>query len=801
MTDWALVYDKFDPEQEGLREALCTLGNGFFATRGAVPEAEADGIHYPGTYIAGGYNRLKTEIAGREIENEDLVNFPNWLPLTFRIDDGKWFNLQAFEILSYRQKLDIREGTLLRTVVFRDEGGRKTHLVQRRLVHMAKPHLAALETTLVAENWSGSLEVKTALDGRVLNAGVERYKGLKNKHLRTLERGTIGEEQLFLKVETNQSEFRVAEAVRTRVFLDSQIVRPKRQVIEEPEFIGQQFSLEMKEGASVRIEKVLALYTSRDKAISECGLEARKSVAEAGSFEELVVDHRLAWKQLWDRFEIQFDGTSQAGRDPGMIIHLHLFHLLQTISMNTVNMDLDVGVPPRGWHGEAYRGHILWDELFVFPLLNLRIPEISRALLMYRYRRLGEARKAARKAGYQGAMFPWQSGSDGREETQEIHLNPKSGRWIPDRSQRQRHVNAAIVYNIHHYFQVTCDMHFLAFYGAEMVIEIARFWASRASYNADLDRFEILGVMGPDEFHDGYPNGSGGLNNNAYTNILATWVLDCALNVCKILPEDRARELFEILDLRPEEMNRWKEIASKVRIPFHDNGIISQFEGYHRLEEFDWGRYRKKYGNIQRLDRILEAEGDTPNRYKASKQADVLMLFYLFSSEELGRLFQQLGYPFEYETIPKNINYYIQRTSHGSTLSRVVHSWVLARSDRERSWKLFSEALQSDVMDIQRGTTPEGIHLGAMAGTVDLIQRGYTGVETRNHVLWFNPSLPAELSRLHLHLRYCGHWLGIEVTQKLLKIKAFASKASPIQIGHAGRVYELRENETREFDL
>ncbi len=801
MTEWALVYDRFDPEQEGLREALCTLGNGFFATRGAAPEAEADAIHYPGTYIAGGYNRLKTEIAGREIENEDLVNFPNWLPLTFRIDKGKWFNLQAFEILSYRQKLDIREGTLLRTVVFRDEGGRKTRLVQRRLVHMAKPHLAALETTLVAENWSGSLEVKTALDGRVLNAGVQRYNGLKNKHLQTLEQGTTGEEQLFLKVRTNQSEIGVAEALRTRVFLDSQIVRPKRKIIEEPEFIGQQFSLEMKEGAAVRIEKVLALYTSRDKAISECGLEARKDAAEAGSFEELVVDHRLAWKQLWDRFEIQFDGVSQADRDPGMIIHLHLFHLLQTISMNTVNMDLDVGVPPRGWHGEAYRGHILWDELFVFPLLNLRIPEISRALLMYRYRRLDEARKAARKAGYQGAMFPWQSGSNGREETQEIHLNPKSGRWIPDRSQRQRHVNAAIVYNIHHYFQVTCDMHFLSFYGAEMVIEIARFWASRASYNADLDRFEILGVMGPDEFHDGYPDGSGGLNNNAYTNILATWVLDCALSVCKILPEDRARELFEVLDLRPEEMDRWKEIASKIRIPFHDDGIISQFEGYHLLEEFDWRRYRGKYGNIQRLDRILEAEGDTPNRYKASKQADVLMLFYLFSSEELSRLFQQLGYPFEYETIPKNIDYYIQRTSHGSTLSRVVHSWVLARSDRERSWKLFSEALQSDVMDIQRGTTPEGIHLGAMAGTVDLIQRGYTGIETRNHVLWFNPSLPAELSRLHLHLRYCGHWLEIEVTQKRLKIKAFASKASPIQIGHEGRVYELKENETKEFDL
>ena len=146
-------------------------------------------------------------------------------------------------------------------------------------------------------------------------------------------------------------------------------------------------------------------------------------------------------------------------------------------------------------------------------------------------------------------------------------------------------------------------------------------------------------------------------------------------------------------------------------VPFHANGIISQFEGYEALEEFPWEHYRKQYGNISRLDRILEAEGGTPNRYKASKQADVLTLFYLFSSEELAELFERLGYSFEYETIPRNVEYCARRTTHGSTLSRVVASWVLARRDRTRSWKLFQEALRSDLEDIQNGTTPERVFI------------------------------------------------------------------------------------------
>ena len=180
-------------------------------------------------------------------------------------------------------------------------------------------------------------------------------------------------------------------------------------------------------------------------------------------------------------------------------VFLHIFHLLQTVSENTI--DLDVGVPSRGWHGEAYRGHILWDELFIFPFLNLRLPELTRSLLMYRYRRLEEARHLARQAGHRGAMFPWQSGSDGREESQVLHLNPRSGRWVPDESNLQRHVSAAIAYNVWQYHQATQDVEFLAHYGAEMLLSIARFWASIATFDPERERYEIRGVAGPDEYH------------------------------------------------------------------------------------------------------------------------------------------------------------------------------------------------------------------------------------------------------------------------------------------------------------
>ncbi|MEO8165080.1 MAG: glycosyl hydrolase family 65 protein, partial [Betaproteobacteria bacterium] len=301
---------------------------------------------------------------------------------------------------------------------------------------------------------------------------------------------------------------------------------------------------------------------------------------------------------------------------------------------------------------------------------------------------------------------------------------------------------------------------------------------------------------------DGYPDRAiPGLNNNAYTNLMAVWVQCRALEVLDLLSDIRRTDLMTRLGLSAREIARWEDISHRMFVPFHDDGIISQFEGYEKLRELDWQDYRTRYGNIQRLDLILEAENDSANQYKLSKQADVLMLCYLFSSEELGELFRRLDYPFEYETIPKNVAYYAARSSHGSTLCRVVYAWVMARSDRPRSMNFFAEALQSDVADVQQGTTSEGVHLGAMAGTVDLVQRVWTGIEVKSDVLWLNPELPQEMERLDMHIRYRGQSIDLQLTRESLTVRGRDRGGGRISIGVDGKVCEFVSGSTHVFQL
>ena len=236
-------------------------------------------------------------------------------------------------------------------------------------------------------------------------------------------------------------------------------------------------------------------------------------------------------------------------------------------------------------------------------------------------------------------------------------------------------------------------------------------------------------------------------------------------------------------------------------VAFLADGTLAQFEGYAELDEFDWDSHRARYGDIGRLDLILDAEGDTTNRYKLSKQADVLMLLYLLSAEELGEVFARLGYDFDPARIPATVDHYLARTSHGSTLSRVAHSWVLARSDRPRSWALFLEALASDLDDTQGGTTAEGIHLGAMAGTVDLLQRAYTGLEPRDDVLYLNPRLPDDLPRLRLEIGYRNQRIDIEITHQQVTLRPRPCDDAPVRVAVGDRLITLPAGSTRTLPL
>jgi trehalose/maltose hydrolase-like predicted phosphorylase len=400
-------------------------------------------------------------------------------------------------------------------------------------------------------------------------------------------------------------------------------------------------------------------------------------------------------------------------------------------------------------------------------------------------------------------MYPWQSGSDGQEETQTLHLNPLSGRWEPDLSRNQRHVGAAIFYAVWHYHLTTNDLDFLRDCGAEMMLEIARFWASIAHFNPDRGRWEIHGVMGPDEFHEKYPGAvDGGLRNNAYTNVMAAWIAETAQKVLELLPASRRDALRARIGLTDDEIRTWHEMSRRMFVPFHADGIVSQFEGYEDLEELDWDGLRARYGNIQRLDRILRAEGDDPNRYKAAKQADTVMLFYLFPDPELRRLFGQLGYELSPETARRTIEYYDRRTSHGSTLSLIVHAGVLTTIDAESAWERFLVALRSDLGDIQGGTTPEGIHTGVMAGTLDLVQRIFLGTEVRDGVVRFEPRLHDRLDGLSLLMQFQGSPISVGIDGSELSVEALAEGFSqPVRVGVGDDVRELGAGERCTFPV
>lgn len=793
-TDRTWSYEGYDPDQEALRESLCTLGNGYFATRGAAPECAADDVHYPGTYAAGCYNRLHSTVAGRRVENEDMVNLPNWLPLRFRLHGdegpGAWLRPDSDVVDGYRQTLLLSSGLLERRVRYVIPGLGTLRVTQLRLVHMGDPHLAALHTEFTAEGFSGYLEVEAALDGGVTNCGVHRYRDLNGRHLVHVHTGESGPGTVWLRCRTSTSDIRIGMAAR----LTAETSDAPASTHHGEHLVTQRVRLRLVPGESVTVDKTVALHTSRDPAISDPLHAACDRAGRAPGFDELLESHLTAWDQLWRRAALDVPG--EAGR----ILRLHLFHVLQTLSPHTA--DLDVGVPARGLHGEAYRGHVFWDELFVLPYLNLHLPEVSRALLTYRHRRLGQAVSAAKDAGLTGALYPWQSGSDGREETQELHLNPRSGRWLPDHSRLQRHVGSAVAYNVWQYCAASGDTEFLHTKGAEMLLQIARFWAASATYDEGLGRHRIRGVVGPDEYHDAYPGArEPGLDDNAYTNVMASWVLARALELLRVLPEPRRRELAERIGLDGGELELWEEVSRTLHVPFHA-GVISQFEGYGELAELDWEGYRKRYGNIRRLDRILEAEGDSVNRYQASKQADVLMLGYLLPPAELRSVFDRLGVPCDEDTWRRTVDHYLRRTSHGSTLSGLVHGHVLARVRRADAWGFCQEALRGDVADLQGGTTGEGIHLGAMAGILDFVQRGLTGLETRGNVLRLDPAPLSDLSEYGFSLRYQGHWdVRLRMTPGQLDVSVPASDRSPIEIELPGRKVSVAPGESRRLTL
>jgi len=741
---WKLNYYGYDSNKERSREALLTVGNGFFGTRGAMEESCAGKYNYPGTYIAGMYNKLATPIAGRDIWNEDFVNVPNWLPIRFKIEDEPWVDPNNVKIKNLNRSLNLKTGLLSRSMVITDDEGRSTLIESSRIASMHNPHLAAIKYKLTALNFSGSLSIVSSLDGTIINEGVERYKSLASIHLNAVEQG--GENNIsFLKVKTNQSNIEIAEAAK--LICDKEV---QYGVSSDDGIVYTYVDHEIIEGKSIELQKIVSIFSSLETD-GDVLQEAKNALDRVSDFDLIYSASKLSWAELWRKADIKIKGDRLSQR----LIRMHIYHLL--VSASPHNQKLDASITARGLHGEAYRGHIFWDELFILPFYNIHFPETAREILMYRYRRLDKAREYAKEHGYNGAMFPWQSGSDGSEETQIVHLNPLSGEWGDDHSSLQRHVSLAVAYNVWQYVNTSGDVDFMKKYGAEVIFEVARFWASKSELDQKTKKYSIKKVMGPDEFHESYPDAKeGGINDNAYTNLMVAWLFGKVPDILEMI-WDEDIEVLKKISITEDEINHWNEIQQNLNLLINSEGIISQYDGYFDLLELDWDHYRKKYNNVYRMDRLLKAEGKSADDFKVAKQADTLMTFYNLNKETVDKILEDLGVNLPTNYLEKNLDYYLQRTSHGSTLSRVVHAQLAnIIGDEKLSWELYSGALSSDFNDIQGGTTAEGIHAGVMAGTIMIGLSTYAGIDLRGEVLNLNPKLPDNWQQIEFELGFKG---------------------------------------------
>ncbi|MFW5849978.1 MAG: HAD family hydrolase [Spirochaetota bacterium] len=790
---WQISYRGVRDEDERLRETMTTVGNGYFGTRGSLEsEGIEDNTHNPGTYVAGLFDCAGTEVDGRTIYNNDFVNCPNWTAMTAHVEGGPPLSPENCEVVGYRHWTDLRRAITHHDLTLRDDAGRITAIRTERFASMDRPHLAAMRYTVTPMNHGDAITIRSSIDGNVRNFLVERYRDLEQHHLEpvTAEERDNG---AYLEMKTINSDHAVCMRARTSVVGG---VPAKRSFDRDEKRVTEVFEVHPTENESVTIDKLVAIYTGTDYDTDDPRAAAEKLAGEVDAYEEERRRHVERWDDLWRIADIVVEGDRFAQQ----VLRLHAYHLLSTASPNTTR--LDVGLPARGLHGEAYRGHIFWDEVFIMPFFTLRFPEVAKAHLMYRYRRLDPARKLAREAGYEGAMYPWQSADTGGPESQQLHYNPRSGEWDPDLSYLQRHISISIGYDIYTYFYTTGDEEFLNEYGMEMLLEIGRFWASIAEYDERDGRYHISGVMGPDEFHEKHPDAAldgGGFRDNAYTNVMAVWLLHKIDETYEHLTDEAKAAMRERIGFTEEELPQWRDIVRKMNIVKNEDGVISQFSGYMDLEELDWDEYRHKYDNVRRMDRILKAEGDSPDRYKVAKQADVLMMFYLLAPDQVQHVLELMNQDGVSGTdlLRRNYEYYVQRTSHGSTLSWIVHSAILRYLDEHKNdqWHWFVECLRSDIFDTQGGTTLEGVHCGVMAGSIDMVVTSFAGVNLFRDHIQIHPELPDDWRRVEFRILHQGERLRIEIV-----LEDGESVAYVTRLNTAGVELTARSEET-EFPL
>lgn len=730
--DWQIIYHNIPTGVKSYgQEAILTLGNGYLGLRGAPIISRFSDDHYPGLYVAGIFNQTTTKISDHDVINEDLVNFPNPQLLEITIDGKKLTTPYS----KRESTLNMQNGTLNEKFVFPVAKG-NLFLTTTKVVDPINYHQFGVEADL-SSNFTAQIQVEFIIDGTVLNQNVARYRNFNSQEFEI-----VNSDDHILSGRTLQSKINFAIGAKTETNVSKIITNnSETKVFDQAEFTIQPQQ-------TVTLKRVMAVATDNDTADY---FDVVDEAISHSSFDDIYQSSCGHWQKFWQESDVKLVSDDT---DAQKMIHLNIFQLHQAVQ-GPVNSHLDASIGSRGLTGEGYRGHIFWDELFIVPYLATNDPDAAKAIIQYRIKRLSAAKQNANAQLEKGAMYPWQSASIGDEQAQFIHLNPISNQWYPDNSRLQRHVSLAVVYDLWSYTDITGKTDLLLDGGLNLLLETSKFWLNKAQF--DGQNYHISGVMGPDEFHEAYPDTeTGGLSDNAYTNLMVVWSLLWMLKLQKQLPEAFNIALQEC-DFDQSLINKAHELIKYLKIYVNDDGVIEQYNHYFELKDLDLKAYQDKYQDIHRIDRILTSEGKSCDDYQVDKQADVLMTTYNFGQEVVQSLCQSLGIKLPKDWLLKNRDYYLARTVHGSTVSRPVYATVdVALGDINDAWNKLKVALKSDYDDIQGGTTADGIHTGVMGSTLTVIMRDFAGIRLVDDVVVINPQIPKQWQELSFNKIYRG---------------------------------------------
>jgi kojibiose phosphorylase len=770
--EWLVTETGFDPERANTFETLLTVGNGRLGTRGTLEEGWVG--ERSGTFLSGVYDSHDATVT-------DLVNAPDWLPLAVLVD-GVRLDLRTCEAVEHERALDIRHGILWRRTVFRDRQGRRTHIESLRFASFADRHLCAVRLEVTPENHSATITVESGIAGRrrnldrlpfypedtVFDPEVRWEKWASSIHLRPVNVAAT-DDVLYLEARTIASGVSLGYATS----LHSTIEPLRRWSRLSAEQVQEQAEFAVRAGETVRVDKLVALDTAREEAepLQDRCLEMLSGYRQMG-FEHLLSRHREVWESKWADCDCEVVG------DP-LATHALRFGVYQLLIAANGD-DPTVSIGAKALTGEGYRGHVFWDtEILMLPFFIYTQPATARSLLRYRHHTLPGAREVARRSGHRGARFAWESADTGREETPRYTADGANRLWAGD---EEIHVSADVAHGILTYVAATGDHDFLVDFGAEVLFETSRFWASRVEHDPATDRYALRQVMGPDEFHSH-------VDNNAFTNRLAQWHLEESVRLYEDLSlhhYGRLETIQAAIGLDRAEVEHWRKVAERIVSPLHrERELIEQFEGYLDRNDVpitewdanDMPRYPPGYHHFNCEDTML------------LKQPDVVMLMYLLPDD------------FSIEAKQENFDFYEARTLHKSSLSPAIHAIMgIEVGDHTRALQYFYRSALVDLADNQ-GNTAYGIHIASAGGTWQILVNGFGGLRLRHGQLTFNPWLPDQWQEIRFKLRWRGNSLSVTIGHREASFCLHAPLGVTEQLVVAARPLTLTANEPATVSL